>query len=217
MNIIDTRASDFQIYSKESSIKNIPLYKFKTIEYKLLSEDYTDIVFQSIAAVKFFQHHHILNKNNIYSMGRATYQSLLEKGFESTNPEIPGSAGLIKVIENRIKSGRFLIVKGRDGLDEIFNYLKNKKVEADQVCCYKRIKFDNYDDLKEDYFLADAIIFPSTLAVKIFFKEIYSKDIKAKFFGISDRIVKCINDLGCKGILVNYFSNNLEEKIKEFI
>ena len=217
MNIIDTRASNFQIYSKESSIKNIPLYKFKTIEYKLLSEDYTDIVFQSIAAVKFFQHHHILNKNNIYSMGRATYQSLLEKGFESTNPEIPGSAGLIKVIENRIKSGKFLIVKGRDGLDEIFDYLKNKKVEADQVCCYERIKFDNYDDLKEDYFLADAIIFPSTLAVKIFFKEIYSKDIKAKFFGISDRIIKCINNLGQKGELIDYFSNNLEEQVKKLI
>tara|TARA_B100001559_G_scaffold290690_1_gene269884 strand:- start:2259 stop:2912 length:654 start_codon:yes stop_codon:yes gene_type:complete len=217
MNIIDTRASDFQIYSKESSIKNIPLYKFKTIEYKLLSEDYTDIVFQSIAAVKFFQHHHILNKNNIYSMGRATYQSLLEKGFESTNPEIPGSAGLIKVIENRIKSGKFLIVKGRDGLDEIFNYLKNKKVEADQVCCYKRIKFDNYDDLKEDYFLADAIIFPSTLAVKIFFKEIYLNETKAKFFGISNRIVASIENLGFEGVLIDYFSNDIAKEIKNSI
>ncbi|MAR95101.1 MAG: hypothetical protein CMD46_01910, partial [Gammaproteobacteria bacterium] len=196
---------------------NIPLYKFKTIEYKLLSEDYTDIVFQSIAAVKFFQHLHIFNKKNIYSMGKATYQSLLEKGFESSNPEIPGSAGLIKVIENRIGSGKFLIVKGRDGLNEIHDYLKSKKVEVDQVCCYERIKFDNYDNLKEYYFLADAIIFPSTLAVKIFFKEIYSNDIKAQFLGISNRIVESINNLGYEGELIDYFSNNLEEQVKKLI
>ena len=217
MNIIDTKASDFKISSRTSSIKNVPLYKFKGIEYKLSSEDYSDIVFQSTAAVEFFQHHHILNQKNIYSMGKATNLSLLEKGFDSNNPEIPGSAELIKMIEGKIESGKFLVVKGEEGLNEVFDYLKSKQVKVDQVCCYERITFDNYDDLKNDYLLADAIIFPSTLAVKIFFKEIYSKDIKAKFFGISDRIIKCINDLGCKGILVNYFSNNLEDQIKEFI
>lgn len=217
MNIIDTKASDFEISSRTSSIKNVPLYKFRAIKYKLSSKDYTDIVFQSTAAVEFFQHHHMLNQKNIYSMGKSTNLSLLKKGFDSNNPEIPGSAELIKMIEDRIEAGKFLIVKGKEGLNEVFDYLKTKEVKVDQVCCYERVIFDNYDNLKRDYLLADAIIFPSTLAVKIFFKEVCSEDIKAKFFGISDRIVKCINDLGYKGILVNYFSNNLEDQIKKFI
>jgi len=217
MNIIDTKASDLEISPRTSSIKNVPLYKFRGIKYKLLSEDYSDIVFQSTAAVEFFQHHHILNQKNIYSMGKATNLSLLEKGFYSYNPEIPGSAELIKMIEGKIESGKFLVVKGKEGLNEVFDYLKSKQVKVDQVCCYERITFDNYDDLKKDYLLADAIIFPSTLAVKIFFKEIYSKDIKAKFFGISDRIIKCINNLGQEGELIDYFSNNLEEQVKKII
>ena len=150
-------------------------------------------------------------------MGKATNLSLLEKGFDSNNPEIPGSAELIKMIEDKIKSGKFLVVKGKEGLNEVFDYLKSKQVKVDQVCCYERITFDNYDDLKNDYLLADAIIFPSTLAVKIFFKEIYSKDIKAKFFGISNRIVKSINDLGYEAKTINYFSDDLLNEIKKTI
>tara|TARA_B100001287_G_C22541130_1_gene462191 strand:+ start:204 stop:857 length:654 start_codon:yes stop_codon:yes gene_type:complete len=217
MNIIDTKASDFEISLRTRSIKNVPLYKFRGIKYKLSSEDYSNIVFQSKASVEFFQHHHILNHKNIYSMGKATNLSLLKKGFSSDNPEIPGSSELIKIIEGELDTGKFLIVKGKDGLDEVFNYLKNKKAEVDQVCCYERIKFDNYDDLKGDYFLADAIIFPSTFAVKVFFKEIYSNEVKAKFLGISNRIVKSINDLGYEGELIDYFSNNLEEQVKKII
>ena len=217
MNIIDTKASDFKISSRTSSIKNVPLYKFKGIEYKLSSEDYSDIVFQSTAAVEFFQHHHILNQKNIYSMGKATNLSLLEKGFDSNNPEIPGSAELIKMIEDKIKSGKFLVVKGKEGLNEVFDYLKSKQVKVDQVCCYERITFDNYDDLKNDYLLADAIIFPSTLAVKIFFKEIYLNETKAKFFGISNRIVASIKNLGFEGVLIDYFSNDIAKEIKNSI
>ena len=217
MNIIDTKASDLEISPRTSSVKNVPLYKFRGIEYKLLSEDYSDIVFQSTAAVEFFQHHHILSQKNIYSMGKATNLSLLEKGFYSDNPEIPGSAELIKMIEGKIESGKFLVVKGKEGLNEVFDYLKSKQVNVDQVCCYERITFDNYDDLKKDYLLADAIIFPSTLAVKIFFKEIYLNETKAKFFGISNRIVASIKNLGFEGVLIDYFSNDIAKEIKNSI
>ena len=217
MNIIDTKASDFQMSSKKSYIKNIPLYELKSIEYKSPSDDYTDIVFQSTAAVEFFKDCNILNEKNIYSMGRSTKLSLLQKGFDSKNPDIPGSAGLIKVIENRAKLGKFLIVKGKDGLDEVYQYLKNKKVEVDEVQCYERKKFDSYNNLKERYLLADAIIFPSTFAVRIFFEEIYSDKTKTKFFGISDRIVKFINNYGYEGLLIDYFSSKIEEQIKKII
>ena len=217
MNIIDTKASDFQMSSKKSYIKNIPLYELKSIEYKSPSDDYTDIVFQSTAAVEFFKDCNILNEKNIYSMGRSTKLSLLQKGFNSKNPDMPGSAGLIKVIENRAKLGKFLIVKGKDGLNEVYQYLKNKKVEVDEVHCYERKKFDSYNNLKEPYLLADAIIFPSTFAVRIFFEEIYSNKTKTKFFGISDRIVKSINNYGYEGLLIDYFSGEIEKQIKKFI
>jgi N-acetylglutamate synthase-like GNAT family acetyltransferase len=36
------------------------------------------------------------------------------------------------------------------------------------------------------------------------------------FFGISNRIVTFINDLGYEGILIDYFSNDLEEQIEKF-
>ena len=150
-------------------------------------------------------------------MGKATNLSLLEKGFYSDNPEIPGSAELIKMIEGKIESGKFLVVKGKEGLNEVFDYLKSKQVNVDQVCCYERITFDNYDDLKKDYLLADAIIFPSTLAVKIFFKEIYLNETKAKFFGISNRIVASIKNLGFEGVLIDYFSNDIAKEIKNSI
>jgi len=78
------------------------------------------------------------------------------------------------------------------------------------------MQLDSYDNLKDDFFSADAVIFPSTLAVKIFFKEIYSEGVKTKFFGISNRIVTFINDSGYEGILIDYFSNDLEKQIQKF-
>ena len=149
-------------------------------------------------------------------MGKSTSLSLLEKGLISKSPDIPGSDGIIKLIENRIGVGRCLVVKGKGGLNEIYNYHKYKNVKVDLVCCYERRQLDSYDNLKDDFLSADAVIFPSTLAVKIFFKEIYSEGVKTKFFGISNRIVTFINDLGYEGILIDYFSNDLEEQIEKF-
>ena len=216
MNIIDTKANISYSPAIEGSIKNLPLYKLKSINYELISDNYTNIVFQSAAAVEFFQHHHILNEKKIYSMGKSTSLSLLKKGLISKSPDIPGSDGIIKLIENRIGVGKSLVVKGKGGLNEIYNYLKYKNLKVDQVCCYERRQLDSYDNLKDDFLSADAVIFPSTLAVKIFFKEIYSEGVKAKFFGISNRIVTFINDSGYEGILIDYFSNDLEEQIEKF-
>jgi uroporphyrinogen-III synthase len=216
MNIIDTKANISYTPAIGGSIKNLPLYKLKSINYELISDNYTNIVFQSAASVEFFKHHHILNEKRIYSMGKSTGLSLLKKGLISKSPDIPGSDGIIKLIENKIGTGRFLVVKGKGGLNEIYNYLKYKNLEVDQVCCYERRQLDSYDNLKDDFFSADAVIFPSTLAVKIFFKEIYSEGFKTKFFGISNRIVTFINDSGYEGILIDYFSNDLEEQIQKF-
>ncbi len=149
-------------------------------------------------------------------MGKSTSLSLLKKGLISKSPDTPGSDGIIKLLENKIGTGRFLVVKGKGGLNKIYNFLKYKNLKVDQVCCYERMQLDSYDNLKDDFFSADAVIFPSTLAVKIFFKEIYSEGVKTKFFGISNRIVTFINDSGYEGILIDYFSNDLEKQIQKF-
>ena len=124
MNIIDTKANISYSPAIEGSIKNLPLYKLKSINYELISDNYTNIIFQSAAAVEFFKHHHVLNEKKIYSMGKSTSLSLLKKGLISKSPDTPGSDGIIKLLENKIGTGRFLVVKGKGGLNKIYNFLK---------------------------------------------------------------------------------------------
>ena len=85
-----------------------------------------------------------------------------------------------------------------------------------QICCYKREKFQNYEHLKKDFESANIIIFPSKFSAEIYFKEINFTHQKT-FLGISPRINKYVESLGFKIKLLDYFSDDLERKIKEII
>jgi uroporphyrinogen-III synthase len=114
---------------------------------------------------------------------------------------------------------KFLIIKGSDGLNLIFKFLEENNINSDEISVYERVKLDNYSNLKEDFEGADAIIFPSVYAADIFFEKIYTKNINAKLFCISNRILDQLNKRGYKAkILENYFSkSDLIQEIKKSI
>ncbi len=216
MNIIDTRSNIAFSNHKKGTIKNIPLFELKSSEYLLPSKDFTDIIFQSIPSVEFFKEKdHLINKD-IYTMGPSTKNFLLQKGFNSICPTIPGSKELIKLLPN-LNNNKYLIVKGDDGLSDIFDYLYKNKNNVEEISCYKRVKFKSYDYVKESFLKADAVIFSSTFGAQIFFEEIYSSDVKAKFFGISDRIKNYVCDLGYKCKFVEAFDQDVVISIKNSI
>ena len=214
MNIIDTSSNTNLKNHQNDSITNIPLFHIKGIDYMLSSKNYTDIIFQSISSVEFFKEKEILKNKNIYSMGPSTKNYLAQKGINSICPEIPGSKELNKLLlENRTK-GKYLIIKGEDGLNDVFNHLNKNGENVEELICYTRIKLDKYDHIKKNFTEADAIIFSSTFAVEIFFEEIHSSNIKAKLFGISNRIIKFISEFGYEAKFINYFSGDIEESVK---
>ena len=217
MNIIDTSSSRNKNKDFKKSIKNIPLFKTKGIEYELPSKEYTNVIFQSIAAVDFFKEHELIKNKNVFSMGKSTQNYLAQKKIKSISPNSPGSEELKKLLSKNKNDGNYLIVKGEEGLSEIFNYLNVAGEIVDEVICYKRIKFDNYEHIKEAFYKVDAIIFTSTYAFEIFFEEIYSKKMNLKFLSISQRISKFIKEKGFNADLIDYFSNDLEEQIKKLI
>ena len=65
MNIIDTGSNINPRKDQKSSIKNIPLFQIKGAEYLLKTKNYTNIIFQSIPSVKFFNDYEFLKNNNI--------------------------------------------------------------------------------------------------------------------------------------------------------
>jgi len=150
-------------------------------------------------------------------MGASTQDFLSQKGIVSICPDVPGSMELIKILTKNKNNGKYLIVKGEDGLNDVFNYLNENGEDVQEIICYIRFKLDNYEDIKKDFYKADAIIFSSTYAVKIFFNEVYSGDINATFFGISNRIIKFISDLGYEAKFIDYFSDDIVESIKNSI
>ena len=217
MNIIDTGSNINPIKDQKSSVKNIPLFQIKGAEYLLKTKSYTNIIFQSIPSVKFFNDDEFLKNKNIYSMGTSTQNYLSQKGIISICPDVPGSKELIKILAKNKNNGKYLVVKGADGLNDVFNYLKENAEDVQEIICYKRFKLDSYKDIKKDFYKADAIIFSSTYAVEVFFHEVYSADINATFFGISNRIIKFISDRGYKAKFIDYFSEDILESIKKSI
>ena len=217
MNIIDTGSNINPIKDQKSSVKNIPLFQIKGVEYLLKTKSYTNIIFQSIPSVKFFNDDEFLKNKNIYSMGTSTQNYLSQKGIISICPDVPGSKELIKILAKNKNNGKYLVVKGADGLNDVFNYLKENGEDVQEIICYKRFKLDSYKDIKKDFYKADAIIFSSTYAVEVFFHEVYSADINATFFGISNRIIKFISDRGYKAKFIDYFSEDILESIKKSI
>ena len=235
MNIIDTSANAkvtssygrfipraWACVSKENqkNLKNIPLFDLNPIEYSLSSpnlKDYTDIIFQSIPSVHYFREYDWLHNKNIYTMGQGTKKFLKQVGvFNARCADIPGSKELIKILP-KTDNNKFLIVKGKGGLSYLFDHLNKNKISVEEIINYERIKYESYNDIKEPFLKSDAIIFSSTFSAQIFFEEIYSSDVKAKFFGISDRIKNYVCDLGYKCKFVEAFDQDVVISIKNSI
>jgi uroporphyrinogen-III synthase len=217
MNIIDTRSNINLTNYQKNSVRNIPLFQIKGIRYSLKSKDYTDIIFQSIPSVKFFNDYEFLRNKNIYSMGVSTKKFLSQEGIISICPKVPGSEGLNKLLSKNNNNRKYLVVKGEDGLSNVFDYLSENGKDVQELICYTRLKLDSYEDIKKDFYKADAIIFSSTYAVEVFFHEIFSGEMNATFFGISNRIIKFISDFGYEAKFIDYFSENISESIKKSI
>ena len=196
MNIIDTRAKGNFEFVEMNSIKNIPLFKLVPIEYSFEDKNFQNVIFQSSPAVENFRDLNSLQDKQIFAMGKGTEASILQSNLVAKIPTSPGSDGMMETIKANSR--------GEMG----------KNVQ--QICCYKREKFQNYEHLKEDFESANIIIFPSKFSAEIYFKEINFTQQKT-FLGISPRINKYVESLGFEIKLLDYFSDNLEKKIKEII
>ncbi len=199
------------------SIKNIPLFKTKEIQYHIDIHKFENIIFQSISSAAFFNELESLKNKNVFSMGKSTQDYLSKQGVKSVCPSIPGSEELKKLLSKNKKSSNYLIVKGENGLSEISNYLNSSNEYVEEINCYKRFKLESYENVKNEFYDADAIIFPSTYAFKIFFEEIYSTKVKAKLFGISKRIIDYISSYDLDSDFIDYFSKDITESIKDSI
>ena len=199
------------------SIKNIPLFKTKEIQYHIDIHKFENIIFQSISSAAFFNELDSLKNKNVFSMGRSTQDYLSKQGIKSVCPSIPGSEELKKLLSKNKRGGNYLIVKGENGLNEIFNYLNSSNEYVEEINCYKRFKLESYENVRNEFYNADAIIFPSTYAFKIFFEEIYSTKVKAKLFGISKRITDYISSYDLDSDFIDYFSKDITESIKDSI
>ena len=115
-------------------------------------------------------------------MGQATSATLEAKGLSSLNPQPPSSEGLIELLEkSRGSNPNYLVVKGQEGLTKISDYLRERGMPVKEVACYKRSKFESYESIKENFYKAYAIIFPSNFAAEIYFQEIHNNEIEAIF------------------------------------
>ena len=199
------------------SIKNIPLFKTKEIQYQIDIHKFENIIFQSISSAAFFDEFESLKNKNVFSMGRSTQDYLSKQGIKSVCPSIPGSEELKKLLSKNKRGGNYLIIKGENGLNEIFNYLNSSNEYVEEINCYKRFKLESYENIRNEFYDADAIIFPSTYAFKIFFEEIYSTKVKAKLFGISKRIIDYISSYDLDSDFIDYFSKDITESIKDSI
>ena len=199
------------------SIKNIPLFKTKEIQYHIDIHKFENIIFQSISSAAFFNELESLKNKNVFSMGKSTQDYLSKQGVKSVCPSIPGSEELKKLLSKNKKSSNYLIVKGENGLSEISNYLNSSNEYVEEINCYKRFKLESYENVRNEFYDADAIIFPSTYAFKIFFEEIYSTKVKAKLFGISKRIIDYISSYDLDSDFIDYFSKDITESIKDSI
>ena len=217
MNIIDTSSGNSSMHKSCGSIKNIPLFKTKEIQYQIDIHKFENIIFQSISSAAFFDEFESLKNKNVFSMGRSTQDYLSKQGIKSVCPSIPGSEELKKLLSKNKRGGNYLIIKGENGLNEIFNYLNSSNEYVEEINCYKRFKLDSYENIRNEFYDADAIIFPSTYAFKIFFEEIYSTKIKAKLFGISNRIIDYISNYDLDSDFIDYFSGDITESIKNSI
>ena len=150
-------------------------------------------------------------------MGESTKKALSEKGIHSMIPKTSGSSGLIKLIGKDIQKQKFIVIKGKDGLSDIEDYINEHGSHCENIICYKRRKLDSYDLIKNKFNKADVVIFTSVYGAKIFFENIYEDDKNIIFFCISKRIKEQIDLMGFETRIINYFSDNLYLEVKKAI
>ena len=88
---------------------------------------------------------------------------------------------------------------------------------ASEILCYEREKFISYSHLRADYDRADVIIFTSLFSAEIYFQELFTKNSRAIFLGISQRICSCADKFDVKINQIDYFSKNLVKDIRNII
>ena len=216
MNIIDTSSNSKILYSS-NLIKNVPLFKIKLLNYQIPVENFTDVIFQSVASVENFKNFEMCINKNIFSMGKSTKKALAVKDIISKCPPTPGSSGLVKLLGKKIQKQRFLIIKGKDGLSDIENFINAQGSFCKKIVCYERKEFDAYNLIKNQFNSAEAVIFTSVFSAQIFFDNIYKSDRKISFFCISKRIKEQICLMGYDAKIIDYFSDNLYNEIEKAI
>lgn len=210
MKIIDTSTN----FLFKPGINNIPLFAIDKIEHADLSSGKEFVIFQSPSAVKNYTFLEKLANKKIIAMGPGTQKALHEKGLDSTLPEKYSSAGIIKYLESDFNANNVLIIKGEDGVNNIEEYIARHGGDVESISVYRRNVFEDYTQIGNDYLNADAIIFTSTMAVKIYFEKIYQNKVDTRFYSISNRIKRKIQEYGLKAITLDYFSDNLLDEIK---
>lgn len=210
MNIIDTSTN----FLSRSGIHNVPLFSIDKIEHADLSGGKEIVIFQSPSAVKNYSFFEKLADKKIISMGPGTQKALEEKGLYSTLPENYNSAGIIEYLESSFDDKNVLIVKGKNGINNIEEHVAKRGGDVESISVYRRNVFEDYTQIEKDYLNADAIIFTSAMAAKIYFEKIYQSKANTRFYSISNRIKSKIEEYGFEAITLDYFSDDLLEKIK---
>jgi len=210
MNIIDTSTN----FLPKSGICNIPLFSIDKIEHADLSGGKEIVIFQSPSAVKNFSFLEKLADKKIIAMGPGTQKALQEKGLDSTLPKNYNSAGIIEYLESDFDDNNVLIVKGENGVNDIEEYITGHGGDVESISVYRRNVFEDYTKIGNYYLNADAVIFTSTMSVKIYFEKIYQNKVDTRFYSISNRIRSKIEEYGLEAITLDYFSDNLLEEIK---
>ena len=155
-----------------------------------------------------------IKDKKIIAMGPGTQKALQEKGLDSTLPKNYNSAGIIEYLESDFDDNNVLIVKGENGVNDIEEHINKYGGNVESISVYRRNVFEDYTQIRNDYLNADAIIFTSTMAAKIYFEKIYQSRVNTRFYSISNRIKSIIEEYGFEAITLDYFSDNLLEKIK---
>ena len=210
MNIVDTSTN----FLPKSGICNIPLFAIDKIEHADLSGDKKIVIFQSPSAVKNYSFLEKLADKKIIAMGPGTQKALQEKDLDSTLPKNFNSAGIIEYLESDFDNNNVLIVKGENGVNDIEEHIAKHGGDVESISVYRRNVFKDYTKIGNDYLNADAVIFTSTMAVKIYFEKIYQNRVNTRFYSISNRIRSKIEEYGLEAITLDYFSDNLLEEIK---
>ena len=210
MNIIDTSTNSLS----RSGINNVPLFTIDKIEHADLSGGKEIVIFQSPSAVKNYNYFKKLADKKIIAMGPGTQKALEEKGLHSALPKNYNSAGIIEYLESNFDDNNVLIVKGENGVNDIEEHVAKHGGNVESISVYRRNVFKDYTQIENDYLNADAIIFTSAMAAKIYFEKIYQNKANTRFYSISNRIKSKIEEYGFEAITLDYFSDDLLEKIK---